>query len=278
MKKQRIFKLIDIIIYFNVLVFFLGGFPAIKDSTPIGISFFVIGSLNFIFILLTIKLRIDFNKNLDEKIQKELEAEEMMGEVTKSIFNKSKQVFLESRIEAEIKDKMPTARIIRNAYIPKSDGNDSEIDLIVISEQGIFVIEAKNITGKIFGTWKQDKMIVQHPGGKSFDIINPINQNTMHFMHLKNILGLKNDIFRSIVVFGDLGIVESFKDVPYYTQVCQIRNLMFSMNKLAKRFGTRLEKYEIENIYKNLIEFTQKTDEREQNHINRIQNDKINSV
>lgn len=270
MRRQSIFNMLDLIIYFNIILFVGGSISALKQSTVLGIIFIVIGLLNLLFMLLTIKLRLNYNKNLDDKIQNDAEAEELLSDESRFNFKKSKQLFLESRIEAEIKDKIPGAKIIRNAYIPKSNGDDSEIDVLVISEQGIFVIEGKNITGRIIGNWKDDKLEVKHPGGKSYELTNPINQNSTHYLHLKNILGLKNDLFRSVIVFGDSATIESFKEVPYFSQVCYIHNLIFSINKLAKRFDTKLKQYEIDNIYNNLIEFTSKTEEREQKHIARI--------
>lgn len=40
---------------------------------------------------------------------------------------------------------------LKNIYIPKDDGETSEIDLVYITQKGIFVIESKNYSGWIFG-------------------------------------------------------------------------------------------------------------------------------
>ena len=42
-------------------------------------------------------------------------------------------------------------KILRNVYLPKENGQTSEIDLLYITEKGIFVFESKNYSGWIFG-------------------------------------------------------------------------------------------------------------------------------
>ena len=270
MKKQKLFKSIDIVIYFNIVIFIGSSVIGIKDNLYMGLIFIFLGILNLLFIIMTIKLRNDYNENFLRKIELEFKTETKMDSVSKENLNHIKKQQLETRIEAEIIDKIPAAKVIRNAYIPKQDGNDSEIDLILICSQGIFIIECKNITGKIIGNWKDEQILVKHPSGKDYHIPNPINQNTIHYQHLKNILGMKNDIFRSIIVFGDLSYIESYKDVPYHAQICQLESLLKAIQKLAKRFNTTLEEHIVNSIYDNLIPFVQKTNERELKHRERL--------
>lgn len=184
--------------------------------------------------------------------------------------NRAKQDLLERRIEAEILDKIEGAKIIRNAYIPKPNGGYTEIDLVVLCRQGIFIIESKNIVGKISGNWKEDNLTISHPGGRDYTFYNPINQNTVHFQYLKNLLGIKSELFRSIVVFGDLAYIENFRDVPYHAQVCKLDTLVKSMNKLAQRFGSTMEDYLITSTYETLLPIVEITDLKKEEHLNRI--------
>lgn len=41
-------------------------------------------------------------------------------------------------------------KVLRNVYVPKSSGKTTEIDVIFITQKGIFVIESKNFFGWIF--------------------------------------------------------------------------------------------------------------------------------
>ena len=44
-------------------------------------------------------------------------------------------------------------KILKNIYVPKDNGDTSEIDLVYITQKGIFVIESKNYSGWIFGDY-----------------------------------------------------------------------------------------------------------------------------
>ena len=42
-------------------------------------------------------------------------------------------------------------RILRNVYIPKRNGEFSEIDVLLLHETGVYVFESKNLSGSIYG-------------------------------------------------------------------------------------------------------------------------------
>ena len=272
MKKQPLFQFIDLVIYFNIIIFIAGGFSSVGENKLLTFTFFGIGISNLLFVLGTIKLRIDYNVNFYKKIELEIKSEEKLENETKENFNAIKQRQLETRVESVLLDKIPNAKIIRNAYIPAANGNESEIDVLLICELGIFIIECKNITGEINAEWKSDYITVNHPGGKSYQIQNPINQNTEHFKRLRNLLGMKNDYFRSIVVFGDHSYIKNYRGIPYHAAICNLDSLLKSVEKLAKRYGEHhLELHMVETIYNNLYQDISKTDEKAINHKARLQ-------
>lgn len=103
--------------------------------------------------------------------------------------------------------------ILRNIYIPTDDGTTTEIDLLFITQKGIFVIESKNYVGYIFGSEKQYKWTVTLYGGKDFigrnkvekyHFLNPIIQNKNHIKWLQNYIGQEIPMF-SCIVFADCG-------------------------------------------------------------------------
>lgn len=82
---------------------------------------------------------------------------------------------------------VPEVQILRNVYIPTSDGKTSEIDLLVISKIGLLVFECKNYAGNIYGDAKRPKWI-QYLGRKKSYFYNPLMQNRTHVRHLKKYL------------------------------------------------------------------------------------------
>jgi hypothetical protein len=95
--------------------------------------------------------------------------------------------------------------ILHDLYIPIDNGRKtSQVDHVVLSPKGIFVIETKNYKGWITGAeqsqyWK--KTFYQRKDRFN----NPIWQNYGHIKALKEYLGemVENVPFYSIIVFGD---------------------------------------------------------------------------
>ncbi len=92
---------------------------------------------------------------------------------------------------------------LSDIMIRKQDGGTSQIDHVVLSEYGIFVIETKNYKGWIFGNeaaeqWMQVIFESKHP------FINPVKQNWGHVRALKGLLSSRfPDIkYFPIVVFA----------------------------------------------------------------------------
>ncbi|MFT5469848.1 MAG: restriction system protein [Verrucomicrobiales bacterium] len=95
-------------------------------------------------------------------------------------------------------------RIFEDLYVPKSKGEEfAQIDHVVLSEFGIFVIETKNYGGWIFGDADSYKWTQTFPGKKT-RFYNPLRQNAVHVRALQQLLDLPDDVFHSVVYFiGD---------------------------------------------------------------------------
>ena len=92
--------------------------------------------------------------------------------------------------------------VISNTYIPKSDGTTSEIDLIFITEKGLFVIESKNYSGWIFGQGTDRFWTQCFPNGKKQRFYNPILQNQAHIKWLSSYLQNNTIRYISLIVFS----------------------------------------------------------------------------
>lgn len=92
--------------------------------------------------------------------------------------------------------------LIKNVTLPTDDGT-TQIDHIILSNFGVFVVETKNMKGWIFGgehqkTWTQK--IYKH----SSKFQNPLHQNYKHVKALQSLLNLSDEQVFSLVVFvGD---------------------------------------------------------------------------
>jgi len=90
-------------------------------------------------------------------------------------------------------------KLFRNVTLPTADGT-TQIDHILLSPFGIFVIETKNMQGWIFGSERQAKWTQQIYRHKS-SFQNPLRQNYKHTETLRNLLELPPETIHSIITF-----------------------------------------------------------------------------
>lgn len=109
-----------------------------------------------------------------------------------------------ARFEAQ-GDRVINGLIFRHA----DDGMTSEIDNILLSTRGAFVIETKNRAGVIEGS-DERAVWVQALGGTVREFPSPVKQNLGHIHHLKRALGTRR-FFENVVIFvqGNVQGIES---------------------------------------------------------------------
>ena len=121
------------------------------------------------------------------------------------VSRKEKGAYGEKHIEIELNRLSLFGRNgkkLRNIYIPKDDGSTSEIDVLYITQKGIFVFESKNCSGWIFGKESDQYWTVSLPNGQKNKLYNPIRQNRSHIKWLRRYLGKEIPMF-SIIVFSN---------------------------------------------------------------------------
>jgi len=90
-------------------------------------------------------------------------------------------------------------QLIKNVTLPTEEGT-TQIDHIVVSEFGIFVIETKNMRGWIFGDEKQ-KTWTQKIYKYTSKFQNPLHQNYKHTKTIEATLDIDPSKIFSVVVF-----------------------------------------------------------------------------
>ncbi len=93
--------------------------------------------------------------------------------------------------------------IINDLLLPSSNGRTSQVDHVVISTRGIFVIETKNHAGRISGG-EHAQYWQQHFASQSRTFYNPLLQNRSHLRAIRRLLPkLDAELFSAMVVFTE---------------------------------------------------------------------------
>ena len=127
---------------------------------------------------------------------------------------------------AHILDRLPKDRyqVINDLLLRTSSGSTTQIDHVVISQYGIFVIETKFYKGWIYGG-ENSEFWTQNIYGNKYTLRNPILQNAGHVRGLRQLLKDYGDIpFIPVVAFSrqaSLG-VSSGTPVIYWNQIRKV--------------------------------------------------------
>lgn len=145
----------------------------------------------------------------------------VIGVILYRIFQADIKGFMGEKIVATILSGLPEQyyKIINDVTLPTSYGT-TQIDHVIVSVYGIFVIETKNYKGWITGS-EYGEQWTKNMYGKKYTFRNPLKQNYAHVKALEEKLTLTEDKFIPIVVFSmnsDIKVKTS-KPVIYTTQL-----------------------------------------------------------
>lgn len=179
-------------------------------------------------------------------------------------------------IVAKYLDKLPENeyKVFNNIYLKCGDSS-IQIDHLIVSIYGIFVIETKNYSGWIFGSENQNYWTqIIYKNKTKFK--NPIKQNNSHINYLKYLLSNNTNLkYFSIIVFtgsAELKSINSLTPVIYENELYhyiirskdekilnyeQIDNIILKINEniILDKY---IDKIHIENIQKKIYEKNQK--------------------
>ncbi|GAA3403265.1 NERD domain-containing protein [Paenibacillus hodogayensis] len=181
----------------------------------------------------------------------------------------SKSPTLKGKIgEASIRSKLKKLdpkeyHVLHDIMIQQPDGKTTQIDHLVISRYGVFVIETKNYTGWIMGSERAEYW-TQVIYKRKEKLYNPIRQNYGHIKALENFLGESGIPFISIISFSTratLKLEAMSAEVIYSTQV---------VRTILKYKEVQLTEEQREQIYKALSVKTIHTREERKQHVQDI--------
>lgn len=166
------------------------------------------------------------------------------------------------------------AKFLYNCYLPKDNGETTEIDVLMIHKSGIYVFESKNYSGWIFGSEHQKNWTQTLTSGRKSHkehFLNPIMQNKLHIKYLEKQIG--EDVpFHSIIVFSERCTLKRIDVENPNIFVIKRDDVNRTVSSINHRTGILISQSRVDEIYAQLYPFTQVTDEVKEKHIVDIKN------
>ena len=155
-------------------------------------------------------------------------------------------------------------KILKNEYIffdnlylphPKLLNSLIQIDGLIVSPYGIFVLEIKNFSAlEIKGNVEDKYWTLIYPNNEKQEINNILKQNLSHIKHLQGLLGLDEKYFISMIIIENIN--------SYLTEIKineNLQSVIFSLTKALKEIEnfkqeilSKKEIFQIQSILKNI--------------------------
>jgi predicted RNA-binding Zn-ribbon protein involved in translation (DUF1610 family) len=150
-----------------------------------------------------------------------------------------------------------------NDLLISSHGHTSQIDHVVVSEYGIFVIETKNYQGWIYGG-NYSEYWTQNIFGKKYELRNPILQNQGHVRALKRLLpDVSPDTFIPIVAFSRRATLKLSTNEPVVYWSSLIREIRSHKTR-------HLTPEMVQQVYTLLLSSNQVSKEKRKQHVKNV--------
>lgn len=148
-------------------------------------------------------------------------------------------------------------------YNPQNN-NSSQVDHILICSHGIFIIETKNYSGRIYGSDRQRDWMQVLAGGKVKNTFySPLKQNATHIYLIRSIIGKK------FSVYGFVVFVQGNIDNVYSPYVYTLHEFSKHMEQICAGIPA-LTTEQRDEIYQKISDYRDHFNISEQEHLKNI--------
>lgn len=175
-------------------------------------------------------------------------------------------------------------RLLQNVYVPYGNNETVEIDLLYITQKGIFVIESKNYSGFIFGNEDHQNWTSTLYAGKDwfgrkkvekYHFYNPIRQNSAHIKALRHYLGASIKAI-SIIVFSERCELKNISVKSPDVFVCKQNEFPTIVRDIWNSYPDVFCEEQINSIFEKLLPLTGQSGDVKKKHISDVQS-KLNT-
>lgn len=157
----------------------------------------------------------------------------------------------ELEVVEEIKKLYPTAKVLHNLILPKKKGGTTEVDVLVLTNKGFFVLECKNYNGFVVGKPNSKKWTIFYHKKYKKTFYSPIVQNRNHVFALRDMF--PKYYFTNMVIFSDNS--KLVKEIFKAKEVKTFRGFVWFLKNALERKKVVYTEAEVEAVYNFLAPF-----------------------
>ena len=165
------------------------------------------------------------------------------------------------------------AKFLFNCYLPRDNGETTEIDVLMIYKSGLYVFESKNYSGWIFGNEKGKTWTQTLPQGRRSHkehFLNPVMQNNLHIKWLKNLLQDETIPMHSVIVFSERCTLKKVDITSPNVAVINRDQVYETVLTIDSKTTSELAPGKVIELYEKLYPCSQVSEDVRQAHIDSI--------
>ncbi len=159
--------------------------------------------------------------------------------------------------------------VYANLYLDNKRTDVTEIDVIAVSQKGVYVFEMKNYGGYIFGSQKNKNWTQVFNRFSKHSFYNPLRQNYAHTEAVKNFLNLPDKTLKPMVIFANRGRLKIDRIEPRHA-VLKLKEAIKHIKAYEKKAPSLLNEEEVRRINTHLIEKMHADDEVKAHHLEQV--------
>lgn len=184
--------------------------------------------------------------------------------------NKTSSAIKGKKGEIDIKNKLKSKNgaILSNLYFMYQDYS-TEVDIVFINRDGVFVIESKNYKGDIYGNWNEKKW-KQLINDEEWEFLNPVYQNSVHVREVEKAIKkvvVNNIPIWSVIIFGNDTNLHVSQRRHENTIICKQEGIDQMFNYCKKNSYVKLSDVSISELNKILKPYTKVSKRKKKKHI-----------
>lgn len=186
----------------------------------------------------------------------------------KTLFNKGH--YGEFILYRKLVKRIVNEQVLANLYLDSENTELTEVDLVAVTQKGIYIFEMKNYGGYIYGSQKDQYWTQAMNRFSKHKFYNPLRQNYAHTKAMENFLGVENNQLIPIVVFSNRSKLSKI-NVDNDDKVFQFKAALKFIKTHQKQSNDQFSKAEVIDIVAKLVTRTNMPEAVKQQHIESIQ-------